>query len=78
MIIVPEYAAFSDLPDEVCEKVWLDRDVVPQLVDAVSRYLDDPAGLAAMEIRVRNYAANHLSLDQARADLREILNLYWS
>ena len=78
VIIVPEYAAFSDLPDEVCEKVWLDRDVVPQLVDAVSRYLDDPAGLAAMEIRVRNYAANHLSLDQARADLREILNLYWS
>jgi glycosyltransferase involved in cell wall biosynthesis len=78
VIIVPEYAAFSDLPDAVCEKVWLDSPVVPQLVRAVERYFDNPPRLAAMETRVRNYAANHLSLDRSRSDLREILDLYWS
>ena len=78
VIIVPEYAAFSDLPEEVCEKIWLDRDVVPQIRQAVTRYLDDPSLLEVMEARVRSYARDHLSLEFARADLREILNAYWN
>lgn len=77
VIIVPEYAAFSDVPDDVCEKIRLDRPVVPQLVDAIRQYIDAPDRLTQMEKTVREYATRHLALDHARADLREILNQYW-
>lgn len=78
VIIVPEYAAFSDLPDEICEKVWLDKAVVPQLVTSISKYLESSIRLEQMETRIRSYASHQLSLQHARADLREILNLYWA
>lgn len=78
LIIVPEYAAFSDLPDEICEKVWLDQAIVPQLVSAIGKYVGDTDKLASMETRVCDYAASHLSLEHARADLREVLNTYWN
>lgn len=77
VIIVPEYAAFSDLPENVCEKVWLDQPVVPQLTDAIRKYVDAPERLIRMEKTIRDYASRHLSLEHARADLREILNQYW-
>lgn len=77
IVVVPEYAAFSDLPDEICEKIHLDRSVVPQMIAAIGRYVDAPDRLAAMEARVLAHARNHLSLDQARADLRDVLGLYW-
>ena len=78
VIVVPEYAAFSDLPDDICAKVWLDRPVVPQLVEAVRPYIESPERLLAKEEAVRGYARRHLSLAHARADLREILDTYWS
>ena len=77
VIIVPEYAAFSDLPDEVCEKIWLDRPVAPQLVAAIRKFVDDPALLSEQEARIARFARAHLSLEHARADLREVLNTYW-
>ena len=77
VIVVPEYAAFSDLPDAVCEKIWLDRPVVPQMVEAIGRYVDAPDRLATMEARVKRHAERHLSLEHARADLRDVLSLYW-
>lgn len=77
VIIVPEYAAFSDLPDAICEKVLLDEPVVPQLIAAIDRYLDMPERKSAMEDRVRDYAARHFSLDGARAGLKSILAQYW-
>lgn len=77
VIVVPEYAAFSDLPDAICEKVFLDEPVVPQLITAIDRYLDMPERQSAMEDRVRDYAARHFSLDSARAGLKSILAQYW-
>ena len=77
VVVVPEYAAFSDLPDAVCEKIWLDRPVVAQMVAAIGRYVDAPERLAAMEARVRRHAEKHLGLEQARADLRAVLDRYW-
>jgi len=77
VIIVPEYAAFSDLPDAICEKIHLDRPVAGQLADAIARYAEAPARLAAMEARVSDYAARHLGLNQVRAALRSVLGLYW-
>lgn len=78
VIVVPEYAAFSDLPDAICEKVHLDQPVVPQLVSAIERYIGMSARQAAMEKRVRDYAARHLSLDSARDGLKTILAEYWA
>ena len=78
VIVVPEYAAFSDLPDAVCEKIWLDRPVVPQMIEAIGRYVDAPERLAAMEARVKRHAERHLSLAQAREDLRDLLGKYWN
>jgi len=77
VIAAPEYAAFSDLPDAVCEKIHLDRPVAPQLVAAISRYHRAPERLRAMEARVGDYAARHLSLGRARASLRAVLDRYW-
>ncbi|MGD1922880.1 MAG: glycosyltransferase [Paracoccaceae bacterium] len=77
VIIVPEYAAFSDIPDDVCEKIHLDMPVVPQLTAAIGRYLNDPAAMRRMEQRVVDYAQTHLSLESSRADLKEVLNTYW-
>ena len=78
VIIAPEYAAFSDLPDAICEKVHLDEPVIPQLITAIDRYIGAPERQAAMEQRVRDYAARHLSLDGARASLKSILSEYWT
>ncbi|MEM7057653.1 MAG: glycosyltransferase [Pseudomonadota bacterium] len=78
VIVVPEYAAFSDLPDAICEKVQLDEPVVPQLVSAIERYVAMPERQAAMEKRVGDYAARHLSLDGARTGLKSILAKYWA
>ena len=78
LIIVPEYAAFSDLPDSICEKVHLDQAVVPQLVDALARYTENPGDLAIMERRAASFAETFLSLDQARADLTDVLAEYWN
>ena len=77
LIVVPEYAAFSDLPDAICEKVHLDQSVLPQLVSAIGRYVGQPALLEAMEARVASYAKRHLSLAGARAELRSVLDTYW-
>ncbi|MEM9139421.1 MAG: hypothetical protein AAGB15_06285, partial [Pseudomonadota bacterium] len=77
VIVVPEYAAFSDLPDAICEKVQLDEPVVPQLVTAIGRYYGAPDRKSAMEQRVRDYAARHLSLDASRQSLKAILGQYW-
>lgn len=77
LIIVPEYAAFSDLPDSICEKVHLDRAPVPQLVDALSRYTENPRDLEIMEARAKTYAETRLSLAGARADLAATLAQYW-
>ncbi|MEM9059604.1 MAG: glycosyltransferase family 4 protein [Pseudomonadota bacterium] len=78
MVIVPEYAAFSDIPDDICEKIQLDEPVVPQIVAAIGRYLGDPFALRRKERRVLDYAQDHLSLEAARADLKEVLNTYWN
>lgn len=78
LVIVPEYAAFSDLPEAVCEKIHLDRPVVPQLVAAIGAYVDAPNRLAAMEARILAYARRNLSLEQARVDLRRVLDHYWT
>ncbi|MFK7942463.1 MAG: glycosyltransferase family 4 protein [Paracoccaceae bacterium] len=77
LIIVPEYAAFSDLPDAICEKIHLDQAVVPQLVDSISRYTENPGDLTIMEARAKSYAETFLSLDQARTDLAGVLDKYW-
>jgi len=78
VIVVPEYAAFSDLPDAICEKVHLDRPVVPQLVAAIARYVDDPSLKAMMEDKIADHAARHLSLAGARRALKAILERYWN
>lgn len=77
VIIVPEYAAFSDLPDTICEKVHLDEPVPDQLVAALSKYIGKTKRQHAMERRVADYAARHFSLDQSRTALKAILAQYW-
>ena len=76
--VVPEYAAFSDIPDDICAKVHLDRPAVPQMVEAIGQYVDDPRRLAQMEERILAHARETLSLDQSRTALRGVLDRYWN
>ena len=40
--IVPEYASFSNFPDDLCEKVYLNEgDVVEQIFGIIKKYLDN-------------------------------------
>ena len=78
LVVVPEYAAFSDLPDDVCEKIHLDRPIVDQLVNAFATYADSPGRLSAMEMLSEGYARRHLALEDQREALKSLLDVYWS
>jgi glycosyltransferase involved in cell wall biosynthesis len=77
LTVVPEYAAFSDIPDEVCAKIRLDQAPTPQMVDAIGRYIDDPHALRQKEQQILRYAEANLGLSQSRAKLRSVLDRYW-
>ena len=77
LTVVPEYAAFSDLPDDVCEKIHLHRPVVEQLIDAFSLYSDSPGQLASMEMRAEGYARRYLRLEDRREALKTVLDRHW-
>ncbi len=78
LVVVPEYAAFSDLPDDICEKVHLDRPVVDQLLDAFSIYSDSPGRLASVELRAEGYARRNLKLEDQREALKSVLDEHWA
>lgn len=77
VVVVPEYAAFSDLPDDICEKIHLDRPVVEQLVETFSVYADSPGLLSSMEMRAEGYARRNLSLADKREALKTVLDRHW-
>lgn len=77
VIVVPEYAAFSDLPDDICEKIHLDRPVVDQLIETFSTYADSPGLLSSMEMRAEGYARRHLALGDQREALKSVLDRHW-
>ena len=77
VIAVPEYAAFSDLPDDICEKIHLDRPIVEQLIDTFSLYAESPGLLSSMEMRAEGYARRHLALDDQREALKSVLDRHW-
>ena len=78
LVVVPEYAAFSDLPDDMCEKIHLDRPIVEQLVNAFATYADSPGRLSTMEMLAEGYARRHLALEDQREALKSVLDRYWS
>lgn len=77
-ILVPEYMAFSDIPDEVCVKIRLDRDPVEQIADALLRLHADREALRDLEWRAAQHAAAELTPNSARTRIRNILEDAWS
>ena len=78
LVIAPELMAFSDLDDRYCEKIHLDRDPVDQLEAILLKWMEDPAGLAAKEMAIRDWAADSLSPDILRKELAAIINWHWT
>ena len=77
LVLAPEYAAFSDLPQDICEKIHLDRPIVDQMVNVFLTYADSPGRLSAMEMHAAGYARRHLGLERQREALKSVLDLYW-
>jgi len=77
-ILTPEYMAFSDIPDEVCVKIHLDRDPVDQIAAALIRLHADREALRDLEWRAAEYAATALSPATTRTRIRKVLEEAWT
>jgi len=77
-ILAPEYMAFSDIPDDVCVKIHLDRDPVDQIAAALIRFHTDCEALRDLESRAADHAARALAPATTRFLIRNILEDIWN
>ena len=75
--MVADYAAYSDLPDDACAKVRLDRPVADQIAGLLAELSTEPGLRIAIEERARAHAREHLALEGCRRKLRAVLDRYW-
>ncbi|MGB0505157.1 MAG: glycosyltransferase [Pikeienuella sp.] len=78
LVIAPELMAFSDLNDKYVEKIHLDQPPVEQLIKILRRWAGDLPALRRKEAEISAYAARHLSLDNIRKDVAQILRWHWN
>jgi glycosyltransferase involved in cell wall biosynthesis len=60
VVVVNNYASWAELPGDVVLKIEIDGPQTEQLGDHLLRLARDPALRSSMEVRARQYAAQHL------------------